>query len=69
MDKCSQHQLEQLRPDERLAHTVATRQAERGDRTGPNIVGALLLTIERMAHELGHAHWGGLECDNPDWPE
>lgn len=63
-EKCSSHPLAQLLPAERMVYTVAKAQAERGDSVPPNTVTVLLLAIQRMEHELRHAHWGGLECDN-----
>ncbi len=60
---CSDHRHEQLLPAEKLALTVASAQADRGDSVPPNTATALLLTIDRLEHELAHAHWGGLECN------
>lgn len=69
MDKCSDHALGQLRPSEKLTFSLATEQVSRGNGLLPGTATALLLIIQRLEHQLAHAHHGGIDCDNQSWPE
>lgn len=68
--KCSGHKGEHLQPAEKMAVTVATAQTRRGESVPPNTATVLLMTIDRLEHQVAHAACGALECDDDSdpWP-
>jgi len=66
MAKCSERYQALLEPAEKLALTVASAQAGRGDSVPPNTAAVLVVATERLEHALAHAREAGLECDVDD---
>lgn len=64
VETCTDHGLECLTEAEYEAFGVADSLADSPESYVRGLlVRRLMATIERLEHELAHARWGGLECD------